>query len=85
MRWLLRLLCVCGLGVMPLIGCGETEERAPPCWGGGAVWCDDGTKDPTEVGALVPPRSAAETTPTSSSRNRTKLRSSTSRARMVRS
>jgi hypothetical protein len=37
MRWLARLLCVCALGVMPLVGCGEGDACA-------GVICEDGNE-----------------------------------------
>jgi hypothetical protein len=37
MRYLFGFLCVCALGVMPLVGCGETEESCV-----GDEQCDDG-------------------------------------------
>ena len=38
MRYLFGFLCVCALGVMPMVGCGETEELRDPCEG---VVCED--------------------------------------------
>jgi hypothetical protein len=42
MRYLFGFLCVCALGVMPLVGCGETEERRQPCDWPEDAECDDG-------------------------------------------
>ena len=42
MRYLVGFLCVCGLGVVPLVGCGETSETE--------VACEDKTCPCTEAG-----------------------------------
>jgi hypothetical protein len=42
MRYLFGFLCVCALGVVPLVGCGETEERRQPCDWPEDAECDDG-------------------------------------------
>ena len=42
MRYLFGFLCVCALGLMPLIGCGETTGSMPECES--AEDCDDGNE-----------------------------------------
>jgi len=32
MRYLFGLMCVCALGVVPLVGCGDEGGPAPECW-----------------------------------------------------
>jgi len=53
MRYLFAFLCVCALGVVPLVGCSETAGNGGTGGTGGAILCEGDFADLVEHGVQL--------------------------------